>query len=509
MSKLEVQESFSRRYLVKIVSSVLIALLNVIVQLLLPRVFTIEEYGYYSYNLNVFSSVVAVFNLSTSNALISKFSKKNDEDGYVHFYLRFFAIISLLLNIGIILLFPTSFIHASFTGQTIFVILLGLNASIVRKLLTDMVSVFDAMALSRLPALWQIIQKIIITICVVGGYYFSILNIYVFYIFQITTIGGISLFLIVQFFCIHKNKYKVSLRKQNVEYISEFFVFCRPLVFATIFDQISILAKNWALMHWSGISSSALFGAAWQLNIIISYIFSPYAELMKREFAVIHRDTDELNHRIIQSLKIMAWLISFFCIFIVINANDVLMFLFGQKYSNAVLITQVIMIYTIYQAWGQILGSFMLALEKTRASSIISMLANCLSVLLIYFLQCPNFIWKNGLGVNGMAFSYAIVNYFSVSLLLFYVTKIMKLSFFKLSSIPLLSMTICFIISFSINSVFMKLIPDNSQIVRFLRLMCGGFSYSIIIMLLIWNCPKIIGIDKKILIMKLPFKKKP
>lgn len=501
------QESFTRRYIVKIVSSLLIALLNVIVQLLLPRVFTIEEYGYYSYNLNVFTSIVTVFNLSTSNALVSKFSKRNDEDGYIRFYLIFFAIISLVLNIGIILLFPTNFIRTSFTGQSILIILLGLNASIARKLLTDMVSVFDAMALSRLPALWQIFQKIIISVCVIVGNYFGILNIYVFHIFQITTICVISIFLILLFFYIHKNKFKISLRKRNVEYISEFFIFCRPLIFATVFDQVIILIKNWTLMHWSGIASSALFGAAWQLNIILSYIFSPYAELMKREFAVSHNN-NELNYRITQSLKIMAWLISYFCIFIAINAQDILLFLFGDKYSNAVLVTQLIMIYTIYQAWGQILGSFMLAIEKTKASAMVSVFANCFSLLLIYFLQCPNFIWEKGLGVNGMAFSYVICNIFSVSLSLFYVARSIKLSFLKLSTIPLLSMIICFIISFIIYSIYMRLIPDNILIARLLRIISGGISYTTLVLLLLWNCPKIIGIDKKNIIARLSFWKK-
>ena len=73
-----VQESFSTRYAIKIISSILIALLNVVVQLLLPRTFSITEYGYYSYNLNVFTAIVTIFNLSASDALVSKFSKNNN-----------------------------------------------------------------------------------------------------------------------------------------------------------------------------------------------------------------------------------------------------------------------------------------------------------------------------------------------------------------------------------------------------------------------------------------------
>lgn len=499
------KESFSRRYIVKILSSVLIALLNVIVQLLLPRVFSIEEYGYYSYNLNVFTSIVTVFNLSASDALVSKFSKNNKEKGYVVFYLRFFTLVSFVLNIGVVLFFPTSLVHNSFAGQTLCIMLLGLNAVIVRKLLTDIVAVFDAMAFSRLPALWQIVQKILITIGVVGAYCIGILNLFVFYILQITTILFVALLLVFVFFYLHKAKFNSTAKKSIFEYIGEFHVFCRPLIFATVFAQIIIIIKNWALMHWSGIASSALFGAAWQLNIVISYVFSPYAELMKREFAVIHDNESMLRHRMQQSLKIMAWIISFFCIFIAVYASDVLTVLFGDKYSGAVLITQLIMLYTIYQAWGQILGSFMLAVEQTTASSIISVVGNIFSLVLLYFFQCPNFIWAKGLGASGMGWSYVIGNFFSVTLMLCFIAKKISIKFVKLYVIPVISMIGCFIIAFVAYIIFRKCIPGSGMIFMVLRILCGGFLYCGILMLLIWKFPQILGINKVVLTQKLSF----
>ncbi len=502
------QETFSHRYIVKIISSLLIALLNVVVQLLLPRIFSIEEYGYYSYNLNVFTSVVTVFNLSTSDALISKFSKKNEENGYVIFYLCFFSIVSLLLNIGICLLFPTRFIQSSFAGQTFCIILLGLNAAIIRKLLTDMVSVFDAMALTRLPAFWQIVQKILITVCVIVGYFAGILNLIKFYILQITTIFFVSIVLLFLFHSLHKRQYKICVKKLNREYISEFFIFCRPLVFANFFAQIIIIVKNWALIHWGGVASSALFGAAWQLNIIISYIFSPYAELMKREFAVIHNDEYALRYRLNQSLKIMAWAISYFCIFIAVNASDVLTILFGDKYSNAIFVTQLIMLYTVYQAWGQILGSFMISLEKTKVSSLISIITNIVSLLLLYLLQCPNIIWKNGLGLNGMALGYVIVNFLSVTLMLLYISKIIRLEFFKIFVIPLLSITVCFIFTYILRICFSKLFIQNTLKFNIIRILCNGFIYSVLLLSIIYKHPIFFGISKNIITEKINIFKK-
>ena len=73
------KDGFTKRYFIKISSSVIVAVLNTVIQLLLPRAFTVEEFGFYSYNLNVFTSVVVMSNLSMSAALVSKYAKRNNE----------------------------------------------------------------------------------------------------------------------------------------------------------------------------------------------------------------------------------------------------------------------------------------------------------------------------------------------------------------------------------------------------------------------------------------------
>lgn len=63
---------------------------------------------------------------------------------------------------------------------------------------------------------------------------------------------------------------------------------------ALVISQITVIIMNWALMKWSGATEQAIFEAAWQLNMLVGYVFSPYAELSKREFAVLYNDRDHL-----------------------------------------------------------------------------------------------------------------------------------------------------------------------------------------------------------------------
>ena len=152
------QDNFQVRYTIKLFSSILIAIFNIIIQMILPRALTISEYGYYSYNLNVFTSVVSMATLSVPSALVSKFSKRNEELGLVLFYIKFYLCVGIFLNIAVVFLYSINILNNIFSEQTIFVILLGLESSILLKIQTDSIGIFDAMAVSRFPAIMQIVM---------------------------------------------------------------------------------------------------------------------------------------------------------------------------------------------------------------------------------------------------------------------------------------------------------------------------------------------------------------
>mgnify|MGYP000987855188 CR=1 FL=1 len=141
------QDDFKYRYIVKVLSSIGIAVLNMIIQFVLPRAFNIEEYGYYTYNLNVFTSIVTLANLSASNAFIAKYSKRNQEIGMIYFYLSFYGIVAIVLNVSVIFLYGIGAFSSTFAGQTLGIVMLGLETAIVLKLLTDCISIYDAAAI--------------------------------------------------------------------------------------------------------------------------------------------------------------------------------------------------------------------------------------------------------------------------------------------------------------------------------------------------------------------------
>lgn len=490
------QDEFRERYIIKVGSSVLIAVFNAVIQFILPRAFSVEEYGIYIYNLNVFTSIVVMFNLSASNALVAKFAKRNNEIGLVVFYLKYYGIISVLLSAAVCCLYPLKVFQDTFAGQTLIVIFLGMETAIINKLLTDSVSLYDACAISRFPAIMQIILKGITSAAVIIGYLLGRLGLLYFYIVQFLMMAIITSVMLTAIIFYQRKKYAQRIDLGWRSYLKEYFVFCKPLVIATIVAQVVVIIMNWALMKWSGTAAQAMFGAAWQLNSLIGYIFSPYAELSKREFAVIYNDKEKLKCKFTQSLRLMMWMTSYFAVFIAFTSEWILPLVYGNKYSKAGIVTALIMFYTIYQSWGQITGSYMLALEKTRMNAVIAVTGQVLTLLFVFLFQIPNFIWPNSLGAEGIALNYLATNMISTTMAVCAISRTLKMSAIKTWGIQLPPMLICSLLILLLKEMINFLMPENTVFFWLIKILFAGVIYTLMVGVIIYIYPQLIGVSR-------------
>lgn len=488
------QEHFSKRYIVKISSSIILAVLNGIIQIILPRVLTVEEYGIYSYNLNVFVSVVTLANLSTSGALVSKFSKRNNEVGLVRFYWKYIVIEFVVLTVGTILLFNLGILDKSLGGQTLFLVILGLEAAFVNKLLSDVIGLYDAMSVAQFPALMQVLLKVLVCIFVFVINVLGKINLVYFYIGQIILTIFVVAILIVEW-----KKYQDSLYKEKIDlgakaYIKEYYVYCRPLILSTVVSQLMVVIMNWALMRWSGSTEQAMFGVVWQINSLIAYVFAPYAELSKKEFAVKCDEEEQLERFYIKSYRIMFWITGYFTVYIAFFSKEVLSLLYGDKYQGAVIVNAMIMAYTLFQALGQINGSFYMATERTQISAIISILGQVIMAILTFIFQIPNMIFPNGLGAIGIALVYMIGNILITEISVAVAAKIIKIRLFDLLKYQFVTIFLLIMICYIIKLVISIFINNFNICNSLLIVLISGGIYTVILALLVLKNPKWFGI---------------
>lgn len=447
------QTDVRKRYMIKIASSLIIVLMNAIVQLLLPRALSIEEYGFFSYNLNMFTSIVSIANFSASNALTTKFAKRNEELGIVVFYLKYSIFVAIVLTVCLIILYPVILYETVFLGESLGVVFFALEVVIITRLQTDIVGVYDAFALAKLPAVAQIINKIVLSIVVIAGFLFGKLDLMFFYISQFIVLGVISLYLVRCIFLIQKKMYPLYIEKTVKYYLREFYIFCKPLVFSNMVSQLSVVLLNWSLMHWGGVVEQALFGAAWQFNVLASYIFEPYAAVVKREFAIRVDNLSELKESYIDSVKMMSWLTAGFVVFVGVNSDWLVNLIYGDQYANTSKIVFVIMIYTLFQALGQMTGVFLLATERTVQSARLGVIGQVIFVVVALIFQVPNLVFPTSLGAIGVALTYLTSNAISVNIAMFVISRIIKKRYSHDILLQLFPAAVCLAVSWILHCV--------------------------------------------------------
>lgn len=493
------EDSLGKRYLIKLVSTLLITLVNSAVQFILPRALSVGEYANYTYNLNVFTSVLSIVILSMDGAFASKISKRLQESGLIWFYGKFILGVIAFLNVSILLVYNLGIGRKAFPGQTFGVVMLALNASLALKILQEVMTLFDCYALTRLSEPFAVLQRIGIAVLVYILYMTSILNLISFYLIQIMVVVLIVFALLIIFLSKNKDLFKRSEHIANRVYVSEFVQYCKPLVMANVVTNGLLLISNWLLKNYGGDTEQAYFGVAWQLNALLAYTFTPIIVLLQREYAIRVQKPNALSELYKDILKKTITLTSFFACFIFANAKIVLETLFGDSYVDAVSITQLIMLYTIFQAWGQVNGTMYTATERTGIYAKISIVVQMCSLGLIMLFQIPNFIWTSGLGAVGIGLQKTVGNLISVLLSGYFNCKYLKLRFmdeYRIAFMPaLMFLIIAFLVRLTDKFVVAKLLLNFGGIIEFLFV---GILYCLLCGFVLILRPAAFGVEKEI-----------
>lgn len=499
------KENLSKRYFFKLISSVIVILLNIVLQMALPRIMTMEEYGFVSYNLNIFTSILTIANLSTSNAVCVKIAHRNNDRGILTFYFKFLIYINIILIVATLVLYPIFLKDIIFAGQSVLTVLLALEATFMLRFQTDVVALYDSFAIAKEQAYAQVILKTLICIAVLIGYVTGIFNLLYFYLCQFVIIGIVMYLLVFKLLKYQISIYEFLIYNNTLFYLKEFYTFCKPLFISQMICQGTMFLMNWALMHWGGVYQQALFSAAWQFNILLAAFFEPYVALLRREFAT-DVDRSVLNEKYNGATIYMGIILGYFTMYIIANNGSIIRLIFGDKYLGIESLVPLVMLYTFFQAYGQILGTFFLSTNKTIINAKISVVSQALLVICIWIFQIPNPLFSNGLGALGISLTYVLSNIVSVNISLFIASQLLKRSYCRDISLQLrIILIFCFFshISKRIADFFINSYTHYGMI---LNLIISMFIYSLMLMVIIYIFPGTVNTTReniKILVIRI------
>ncbi len=495
------QDSLKKRYLYKLSANLIGLLTSLIIQSIVPRALGPSNYGNFAFLTNFFTRVTTFFDTGTSTAFYTKLSQRLNERGLIKFYWIFIlfanAIMILILPIVIILnkqelLFP---------GQNIKYIWFALFFSILTWTAQIISKIVDAYGFTAKGEMAKAANKILGAAIVISFFLLNKLNLTTFFLYHYFILGILT---ISWRYILKKNSIvlfpKVLIKlDQYKNYTKEFYSFSHPLIISSFVALFVGIFDLWLLQKFAGSIQQGFYGLSFKVGSILFLFGSAMTPLIMREFSIAfgNNNNERMRNIFKRYIPVLYLITAFFCIFLSLQANKVIIIIGGSQYRGATIAMSIMILFAVNKTLGQSTIAVLYATGKTKIYRNIVVIKNILGIIVSFFLIAPGNYYGLNLGANGLAIKMIFMQFILVNILLWYCTKFLKLSYLKFLILQLYTFSSLGIIAYLCKIIMNKFI-DNI-IANFIL---SGTIYSIGIVMLLLIFPSIFSINRKELIEK-------
>ena len=484
-------DSLNKRYFFKLTSSIIKIPVNFLIASIVPRGLGLNAYGNFSYLTDFFTRLLGFLNFGTITAFYTKLSK-DQRNTYIKVYWGF-MIFKIILSISIVsLVFLFDQDENLWIDQTPLHIWLGLCWGILYWYDQIISKVMDAFGLTVKAELALINKSIVGLLILLVMYFYNQFSLTTFFCYSFL----IFLYTIFLWWRIlNQNKIKLFpkdlIGSENIKsLISEFTAYSNPLFIGGLFSLVVGFFDRWLLQFYSGSGEQGLYSLAYKISGICFLFTNAMSPLFTRELSIEHgkKSIRKMKKLFIRYVPIFFFISAALGIFFLLNAEILVKIIGGKEFSGAVNAVALMSIYPIHQTYGQLNASVYFASERTVIYRNIGIFSNVLGLLLTIILLSPNSTFGFGLGAIGLSFKMVIAQIIGANISLFYNSKYLKFSFFRMFihqifsiTLILLSMQTAIFISNSITSNLM------------FSIFVSGVIYFIILFILIYIFPDLIS----------------
>lgn len=442
-----------RHYFLKLLTNVVKIPVFFLLESFFSRILGPKAYGNYNFLNDSLSKIVGFFDSGISMGFYTKFSS-NTKDLKL---LKSFWFIVFLFSVIFLLFIACSslfrFNKVIWPEQHLLYIYLSAIFSLMTFYTVICSKILDATRLTILSEKMRMIQMLISILVFVFIFFFlTSLSLDQFYLIQI-----ILLSLLVFGTAIIMNRSEMSLipkvhlnTADLKKYLKNFYIYSKPFFIYSLFTTLFGLYERWLLQYYSGSIEQAYIGLALKVGSIIFIFSSAMIPILLREISISFGENDikRINHLFYKNYKILFLLASVISCIIFFNAKTVVLLLGGSEYINSVDVVKVLSIFPVYQTIGQINSSLYYTTNRVKLYSTISIAILPISTLFNYFLIAPKIGNGLELGAIGLALQMVLSQILVQNILLYFNTKFLNLSFYKLLLTQVIVLSIFFLIGY-------------------------------------------------------------
>lgn len=216
-------------------------------------------------------------------------------------------------------------------------------------------------------------------------------------------------------------------------------------------------------------------------------------QLLTREFAVAwdQQDIERMRSMFRRIIPMLYAVAAYFSVFIACHAEDMLWLLGGQAWKEGALAMSIMVLYPMHQTYGQLSGSIYYATGQTRLYRNIGITGMLTGLPVMLWLVLPLESGGLGLGAAGLALKMVALQFLFVNVQLWFNTRLLSLSFWKLLAHQLVAPA-AFLLCVFASSALVSL-PGLPRLSQFLL---AGAAYTFLVAVMILLIPRLAGLQR-------------
>lgn len=497
--------SIAARFIVSVAANAARALLAFVSGMIVARGLSPAGFGDFTFLLGSFVAVRSLLDMGSSNAFYTFISQQHRGRRFYVAYCFWLLLQFVLIVLIVGLIMPDALLDRVWLGHSRPVVLLAFVASFLQQQVWQTVSQIGEAArktvqvqlLGVMVALVHLLIVILFAQLKMLSVAFMFMLICVEYL--TAAIGSIWLLPDGEGALAEDGQHSLPWGQM----FDEYWGYCKPLVFLSLFTFFFEFADRWLLQRFGGATQQGFYQIANQFSAISLLATASILNVFWKEAAEANKRGDlellaRLFRRVSRSLLMCGAVMSGF----LIPWTDQIVRLFlGEAYLLAAPVLLIMFLFPVHQSMGQICGTMLLASGHTRTYMVISMIFMAVSLPLTYLLQAPPsgiVVAGFGMGAIGMAFKMVLLNIISVNVQAWVIARYRNWRFDWLYQVVGISLVLC---SGYCCRLFTGLFWDiNSALTPaklVLPVMVSAVLYAGTIVCLLWMMPWLLGIQRQ------------
>lgn len=490
--------TLARRYAFKLLANMASVPVYLVMEALLPRALGPQNYGNYSFITNLFQQFTGFLDMGTSTCFYNALSRRQKEQGLVVFYAKISLLVLVLVLLGsALMLWPVAG-DTLMPGVPLWMAPLAALWAFLTWWGRVLRSMNDAIGETVRSELVRTVASLAGIVVLVGIYLGDALTVESLFAQQYLMLGATALG-----FCWvmrgHWQAWAFRLPAvQTSAYTKEFFQYSHPLFVQALLSFVFLAAERWLLQWFDGSTEQGFFALSQKVSMACFLFVSAMTPLIMRELSIAwgNRDRQLMGTLLARFAPMLFVVAAYFSCFTVVEAQTLVFFFGGAEFAAAIVPVQIMALYPVHQAYGQLAGSVFHATGRTTVMRNMTAIECVYGFSTAWFLLAPPEYFGLNLGAVGLAIKTVGVQCITVNIYLWLASRMIPLNFWRNFMHQIGSLALLLGVAFACREVSL-LLPFGEASTSIGRFLLSGMLYSLIITALILLFPRLVGMSRQ------------